>query len=682
MPSLVPGFEYDLFISYRHNDNRSGWVTEFVKALQEELKATIKEPITIYFDKDPHDGLLENYNVDKSLEAKLKCLVFIPIVSQTYCDPKSFAWRQEFCSFNKLSKEDTIGRDVRLGNGNVTSRILPVKVHDLDLEDGAIIEHEIGGPLRGIDFIFKTPGVNRPLRTHEDNPQDNLNKTFYRDQVNKVANAVKQIIMGITKPTAANTINKAGVVHTPESTHSIAVLPFVNMSSDPEQEYFSDGLTEEVINLLTQIKDLKVIARTSVFTFKAQHVDIREIAKKLGVDHVLEGSVRKSANHLRITVQLIRADEGTHIWSERYDRKLEDVFAIQDEISRAIVEKFRIELLAGELPAIARKHSSNLIAYNLYLKGRYFWNKWTPPDFIKSIALFEQAVELDRGYAMAHAALAEARFNLGIGYFGIKPGDMIQEAIKSAKQALLLDNNLAEAHATLGAIKLWNEFDFAGAEKEINLSISLNPNSARARDVYSNLLLAKGEFGKALQEAEKAIELDPLSNMFLANGGIAYYRARKFDQSVSCFNHLQEIHPSLYLWCLVALPYIELGRFSEAIQAFKTFDENVSNNSTSTFLAYAYAKSGERKEAQAILLKLEAKRKNEYLWEVAIAMVYTALGEFDQAMHLLEKAYDEQVGWIHWLKVEPAFDALRDIPRFKALIRKIGLVPTGSRSAD
>src|SRR6188508_2347639 len=204
MPSLLPGFEYDIFISYRHNDNRSGWVTDFVNALQEELGATIKKPLSIYFDKNPHDGLLETDSVNKSLEGKLKCLIFIPIISQTYSDPKSFAWQHEFCAFNKLSQLDAFGRDIKQANGNVTSRILPIKIHDLDSEDKAAIENEIGGVLRAIEFIFKSPGVNRPLRVQEEHPQDNLNKTFYRDQVNKVANTIKAIIHAIKAPSSVH----------------------------------------------------------------------------------------------------------------------------------------------------------------------------------------------------------------------------------------------------------------------------------------------------------------------------------------------------------------------------------------------------------------------------------------------------------------------------------------------
>ncbi|MDZ4714177.1 MAG: hypothetical protein SH819_01800 [Cytophagales bacterium] len=196
MPSIIQGYECDIFISYRHNDNRSGWVTEFVKALQEELAATIKEPVSVYFDTNPHDGLLETHHVAKSLEGKLKCLILIPIISQTYCDSKSFAWENEFLMFNKMSKEDKFGRDIRVDSGNVVSRILPIKIHDLDAGDLVLLENELEGALRSIEFIYRTAGVNRPL-TPSDNPEKNLNKTFYRDQINKVANGVKEILMGL-----------------------------------------------------------------------------------------------------------------------------------------------------------------------------------------------------------------------------------------------------------------------------------------------------------------------------------------------------------------------------------------------------------------------------------------------------------------------------------------------------
>ena len=227
--ALLPGFEYDIFISYRQNDNRSGWVTEFVKALQEELAATIKDPVSVYFDTNPHDGLLETHNVDKSLEGKLKCLIFIPIISQTYCDPKSFAWQQEFCAFNKLANEDSFGRDIKLSNGNVASRILPVKIHSLDGGDQKSLETEIGSVLWAVEFIYKEPGVNRPL-SPDDDPSENLNRTKYRNQVNKIANAIKEIIAGLQNfgnPDFYSPPREAGATEVKSPIgKSIVVLPF------------------------------------------------------------------------------------------------------------------------------------------------------------------------------------------------------------------------------------------------------------------------------------------------------------------------------------------------------------------------------------------------------------------------------------------------------------------------
>jgi len=307
MPGIIEGYSYDIFISYRQKDNKhDGWVTEFVNNLKGELEATFKEDISIYFDENPHDGLLETHSVDKSLEGKLKCLIFIPVISQTYCDPKSYAWQHEFCAFNKLAKEDKFGRDIKLISGNVSSRILPVKIHDLDPDDKTLLENELGGMLRSIEFIYKSAGVNRPLRVNEDHPQDNLNKTYYRDQINKVANAVKEIITAFKKhsqhfeedskkdfevKTSPRKNQRKKIIKgtlivlalvlfgyfvipkllksSEQLEKSIAVLPFINDSPDPENVYFINGIMEEVLNNLQKIKDFRVLSRTSVEQYRS-----------------------------------------------------------------------------------------------------------------------------------------------------------------------------------------------------------------------------------------------------------------------------------------------------------------------------------------------------------------------------------------------------------------------------
>ncbi len=446
--AIVSGFEYDIFISYRHNDNRSGWVTEFVKALQEELAATIKEPVSVYFDSNPHDGLLETHNVDKSLEGKLKCLIFIPILSQTYCDPKSFAWQHEFCSFNKISKEDQFGRDVKLSNGNVASRILPVKIHDLDSNDKTFIETEIGGVLRAIEFVFKSQGVNRPLRATEDHPHDNQNKTFYRDQINKVANAIKELIVAMQKPVvAAPSTRKSNVDSVPPSVRkklsivaasilaigfltfslfyfldwgskfdpkidkSIAVLPFKNMSGDKDQTYFSDGMMDEILNQLVKIGDLKVSSRTSSMQYRDSKLSLKDIAAELSVANVLEGSVQKSGDRVRIIVQLIDAATDKHLWSESYDKNLSDVFAIQTEISKSIAQQLNIVLSPADKKQLEHIPTTNQQAYDYYLKARA---KQRDGKNFEAIPLLDRAIVLDSNFSLAYGQRA---FLHGLSFF-------------------------------------------------------------------------------------------------------------------------------------------------------------------------------------------------------------------------------------------------------------------------
>lgn len=461
MPSLIPSFEYDVYISYRQKDNLpatgsggqedTGWVTEFVSNLKRELQATFKEEVSVYFDVSPVDGLLETHQIDDSLEGKLKCLVFIPIISQTYCDTKSFAWNKEFLAFKQIATKDEYGLKVKLPGGNVALRVLPVRIHDLNVIDKALLENELG-PLRAVDFIFSVRGVNRPL-TAADNPDKNLNKTYYRDQINKVANAVQQVIIGIQTKDSGGPISSQHEIGgtdsqrkpgnrsqkrilavslvlfiavslflfrsklIPESVidkKSVAVLAFEDLSPNKDQGWFSDGISEEIINSLTNLKELKVMARTSSFYFKGKDVPLAEIAEKLGVEHLVEGSVKRIDDQLRITVQLISAKDGFHLFSQTYDRPATDLLKVQSDIAESIAGKLLSQLKPEQYLRIRADKPSSVEAYEYYLRGVEIHKKivFGPGDnrgddlFDEAEKLFLKAISIDSFYVAAYAALA------------------------------------------------------------------------------------------------------------------------------------------------------------------------------------------------------------------------------------------------------------------------------------
>lgn len=603
MSTLVSGFEYDMFISYRHNDNRSGWVTEFINALQEELAATIKEPLSIYFDKNPHDGLLETHNVDKSLQGKLKCLIFIPIISQTYCDPKSFAWQHEFCAFNKLAKEDQFGRDVKLTNGNVASRILPIKIHDLDAEDKTIIENEIGGALRAIEFIFNSTGVSRPL-TSSDKREENANKTFYRDQINKVARATKELIVGIQHGkdlTKAESVQKSAVPNrsrkkitlvvvialvlglgsyglyylggqgnkiAPTLDRSIAVMPFVNMSSDKEQEYFSDGLTEDIITQLSKIKSLKVISRTSVMQYKEKPKPLKEVGKELGVAAILEGSVQRAGDQVRITAQLIMAETDEHIWAESYDRPMKDIFAVQREVATAIAAVLKATLSGKEIQQLDKLPTSSLTAYDQYLKGKYLTERRTKEDMANAIEFFKKAITEDSVFVDAISALADAYLlSSSRGYDD--PKRMFPVAEKLTNKALRLQPASGPAHASRGFL-LEQNYDYHGAEIEFRKSIELEPNQSNVYNWLAHIKEAMGDCEEAIKIYDAGIAFNPEWDVIKGNRTRCLIRTGRGEEALK-----EDIRwiaaaadrdvPAGYSY--LAMDYWQLGRKSEAISA-------------------------------------------------------------------------------------------------------------------
>lgn len=697
MSSLIQGFAYDIFISYRHNDNRSGWVTDFVNALQEELAATIKEPLSIYFDKNPHDGLLETDNVDKSLEGKLKCLIFIPIISQTYCDPKSFAWRHEFCAFNTLSQEDQFGRDIRLSNGNVSSRILPIKIHYLDTEDKSIIENEIGGVLRAIEFIYKEPGVNRPLAS-DDSDDKNLNKTKYKNQVNKVANAIKEIITVLRRPASqieANAVKTPGTVSEKTLTkkyiyaglflilislagyftytkifrsqrpageidRSIAVLPFADMSPDKNQAYLGDGIAEEIINVLSKVSGVNVIGRTSSFSLKDQGMDLVTIGEKLGVGTILEGSVRKSNNKIRITAQLINAKDGNHIWSQTYDRELNDIFEIQDDISKQIVEKFKLTLTLHNGQTAPTR---DLEAYEFYLKGRKASFSGIT-KVLEAKEFIQQAIKLDTTFVAAYAALSEVYFS--IGFYGIENTVTSYHRSKAAAlKAIQLDPNsyLGYRQASWNdAFVDWNwqaALDNYHKAEETGLPL---PDNYYA--VFSVILLNNEEEGISIMKA--LVKRDPFSVEYLQDLTRVYLYAGQHENAIEVANKVLELDPdNSSAFRHLGEAYLFSGNPQKALSYYSRLMDKDSTYAPQGYIG-SLVKLGRTAEAQLKLTSL-----GNSITSAKKAMCFIHLNERDSAFLYLDKAYREKDVYLPFIRVESHFKLLTGDPRYDDLIKRM-----------
>ena len=456
--------------------------------------------------------------------------------------------------------------------------------------------------------------------------------------------------------------------------NSIAVLPFRNMSADPEQEYFCEGMSEEIINALTHIEDLRVVARTSAFVFKEKREDIREIGRKLNVETLLEGSVRKADNMLRITAQLINVADGYHLWSERYDREMEDVFAIQDDISQAIVNALRIKLVGEEKTLLVKRYTEDTEAYNLYLKGRYFWNKRTEEGMKKSIEYYEQAIEKDPSYALAYSGLADTYNTLGDWDF-LPSKEAYSKAKVAATKALEIDDLLAEAHSALAWVKHVFDWDWLEAEREFKRAIELNPRYPTAHQWYAEYLMKVGRHNEAIAEIKRAQELDPLSLIINAIGGYVFFFARQYDEAIEQSRKTLEIDMNFYPAHLnLGWAYEQKGMFEEAITEFqKAIRLSGGSSLPLRNLGHAYAMSGRKSEAKEILNELMELSKQSYDQSYGIALIYTGLGEKDQALEWLENVYKERSGGMAILKVDPRMDGLRDNPRFTELLKKIGL---------
>ncbi len=467
-------------------------------------------------------------------------------------------------------------------------------------------------------------------------------------------------------------------------TPSIAVLPFLNLSSDKENEYFSDGLAEEVINALTRIPNLRVTARTSAFAFRGTSQDVKQIGDALKVTSVLEGSVRKSGNRVRINVQLIGVADGSNLWSERFDREMTDVFEIQDEISQNIVGKLKVRLASqsgsgadqsGIAPVAVKRYTENLEAYNLYLKGRFELYKNTREGLEASKHLFEEAIRLDPNYALAHHGLADCWYTQGFLGFAA-PKEAMPKAKASVRRAIELDECIAEAHATLGVVMALYDWDWPGAERELLRSIELNGASPVSRDLYAFYFLRPaGRIGEALAEVQNALSLDPLSILFRVHLGFLHYVNREFHHSIAQFRKVLEMNPQYYLAHAMMGPvYSHMGDFEKALECYANARAaDADSKFVDSLEAMTLALAGRRTEAAAMLDSIALRAIQDYISPVSIAYICTALGDKARAFENLDRAIFDRDPNVVGLKSNPIFDTLRDDGRYQALIEKMQL---------
>jgi TolB-like protein len=716
MASLIEGYEYDIFISYRQKDNKyDGWVTEFVTYLKNELEATFKEDISVYFDINPNNGLLETHDVDASLKEKLKCLVFMPIISHTYCDPKSYAWEHEFKAFMDLASQDKNGLKVKLQNGNVASRLIPVQIHDLYPEDKTVIEKEIGGVLRAIEFIYKEAGVNRPL-TNMDDEKLNLNKTRYRNQINKAANSIEEVIHALRSMQYAsadeklkfkktvqrddfksdpNNLLKSGSLnirfrklliflasailliafafaifkvikltknseYTSKPEKSIAVLPFLNDSQDQENTYFINGLMEEVLNNLQKIKDFRVLSQTSTEQYRGTAVHtIPEIAKKLDVNYIVEGSGQKYGNKFRLRVQLIEAKNERHLWGESFEKEIKstnDIFTVQSEIAQSIAAELKATITPEERQLIEKPPTANLTAYDFYQRGREEYLKYGMDKFDfeavrRAEPLFHQALSYDSTFALAYAGLADVFWKR----YDLESMNSNQDILDSYLDSMLIltdlalkyDNQLAEAYHVRGgyytmrgnakqALEEWDKaikcnpnqwfaywdkgwfygfhlFDMLKSLQNFQKAASLNHGTGlnEILDRIGTIYYMAGFPEKGDELLKEILKLDGDSLKYLMN--IVYNNAEtraEYQKAIEFFTERYRADTT-NAYFLNSLGYYNLftGRNEESLYYYKKYLEGSNRNGqiypeASIYIGYAFWQNGYRKEAEYYFKKI------------------------------------------------------------------------------
>ncbi len=465
----------------------------------------------------------------------------------------------------------------------------------------------------------------------------------------------------------------------PPNISSLAVLPLNNLSNDPAQEYFADGMTEELINSLAKIEALRVISRTSAMTYKGvRNKSLPQIARELKVDGIVEGSVVQSRNRVRITVRLFEGKSEKQLWAQSYEQDLRDVLALRSQVASAIAREIQVKLTPREQQRLTQSRQVNPEAYLAYSYGRYCWNKRTPEDFQRGLEYFQQAIAKDRSYAPAYAGLADAYALLGsIGADVRPPNEVMPKAKEAALEAVRLDDNLAEGHTSLAYLKLSYDWDLVAAEREFKRAIDLNPGYATAHHWYAHYFLAQALPEQALAEVRRAQALDPLSFSINVGLGWCLYHARRYDDAIAQYRSTLEIDPNFSLaHCTLGMAYAQKRLYPDALTEFnKALALPGSRSFALANIARTYALSGKVAESRKLLQELENSAKKQYVPAMYIAAIYAALGEGDRSIRWIQKAYAERSDYMVYLKTEPSVDAFRSNPRFQGLLKLIAGQP-------
>ncbi|MBW6478345.1 MAG: hypothetical protein K0B37_02885 [Bacteroidales bacterium] len=705
MSSLIEGYNYDIFISYCQKDNKhDGWVTEFVDNLKGELESTFKEEISVYFDINPHDGLLETHDVDESLKEKLKCLVFIPIISRTYCDQRSFAWEHEFIAFVEQASKDQFGLKVKLPNGNVAGRVLPVRIYDLDDNDVRLYESVLDTVLRGIEFIYREPGVNRPLKP-DDDEKINLNRTKYRNQINKTANAVRDVITalehydhepvtvakdifkpasipsetGKTKIVTGSLILLALIVlgffllpkllkseGEPEKT--IAVLLFQNYSGDPSQEYMCNGLTNEIIGHLYKIKSFdRVVPIDYVLPYRGTDKKPSRIADELKVNYILSGNFNTTRDTVRITAHLIDPRKDKILWQNGFDQPYKRIITIPADIATQIADCLKTNLTALEKQNIERIPTTNLEAYQLIQQTKNQFNTRTYESLNQLYDLSLKAIDLDPGYADAYAGAGSMLILTGTTFQHTAMQTVIEDALKLWRKALELDQNNASAHCGLALYNDWIIWDYIRAEEEFLKAIELSPNNQSFMKGYSEFLQKRNRLEDARAYKVKAeddpIRIDILSLVLSGEKDEAHKYLNTYLQSKKIFAG------EYFIWLE---DYEAAKSICEA--ALQKKSQSMLAPRYQACLALAYYKTNDHHKAQMIIDQLIEKSDISLAGspEFYTGWYYSGIGKIDSAFYWLEKAYKNRCPEIPWLKVDPGFKNIRSDDRYWDLYERAG----------